>query len=335
MLRGLKFILYSSLFKDETLGIEQVFKIENSEFSALLYVPQKEEKGLIVSLSGFSVNGFRDKRIAVINNTFKRLGYRVITPQLKTIDKLLIHPKAIDELKDVLTFLLSDPNLNPKGFRLAIFAPSFTAGIAALALAEMPKNTAYSFCFLGGFTDFETTIQFAMSNPNQADDYGMHILLKNFLRYEVGENEELEKLVQTAIEDNGFRRKVPQLKDVLSSVNQENKQLYLKLISDANYRRKLILSALRKIPDFERWKSRLDLAQHAHKISCKVSIIHGAGDEVIPPSQSVLFHSILKQTNAEVRLELTHLLDHGDVKISYRIVSQVIKLARAFEFFLP
>ena len=34
-----------------------------------------------------------------------------------------------------------------------------------------------------GQADFETTIEFALTNEKNEDDYGMHILMKNFLKY--------------------------------------------------------------------------------------------------------------------------------------------------------
>ncbi len=334
MLAGLRFIINTSLFKNNKIGEEHELSLSNGKIPVLLYTPSKKEKGLIISLTGFSMHGYQDKRIAVVNNTFVKLGYRVITPKIDTIDALLIHPSGIDEVKEVINKITADTLLNPNKFRPAVFAPSFTAGIAALAIAEMPVNTVSSFCLLGGFCDFETTIQFALTNEKNVDDYGMHVLMKNFLKYEVGNNPALEALIHTALEDNGLKRQVPLLPNLLAQTDAATVELYKKLRFNTEYRSEVIMRAWTKIPDFAIWKDRLDLSKHAHKISCPVTIIHGKDDNVIPSSESKLLYSLLKNKNPNIHLEVSNLLDHGDMKVGVKIFSEVTNLAKAFNCFM-
>ena len=331
---GLSFIVNTSLLKNYSKGEERELSLSSSKTPLLLYTPTKKEKGLIISLTGFSTSGYQDKRIAVVNNAFVKLGYRVITPKIKTIDELLIHPSGIDEVKEVITGIASNPLLNPNSFRPAVFAPSFTAGIAALAIAEMPAKSVSSLCLIGSFCDFETTIQFALTNEKNVDDYGMHILMKNFLKYEVGNNPRLEKLVQTALEDNGMKRKVPLLPSLLEQTDSATVDLYKKLRFNTEFRRDLIMQAWTKIPDFAIWKNRLDLSKHANKITCPLTIIHGKEDVVIPSSESILLNSLLKDKNPKVHLELSNLLDHGDLKVGFNIFSEINNLAKAFNYFI-
>lgn len=331
---GLQFILYTAVFKKDSLGEEVLLQGPRGPIPVLVYPSKKKEKGLIITLTGFAIQGYRDKRIAAMNHAFARMGYRVITPKMSTIDALHIHPNAIDELKNAILTIANHPEMNPNGFVPAVFAPSFTGGIAALAIAEMPKNTVSSLCLLGAYTDFETTIQFALSNPNQTDDYGMHILFKNFLKYELGLRPDLEALIQTALEDNGLKRKQAQLPALLQKTSAETKELYFRLVQDSRYREETMLRAWKKIPDFEAWKNRLDVSLHAHQISCKVSIIHGKEDDVIPVSQSVLLYSILKAHQTDVRLEVSSLISHGDPKYGLKIIGEIVSLAKAFGYFL-
>jgi pimeloyl-ACP methyl ester carboxylesterase len=331
---GLKFIVSTSFLKNDKQGDERVLNLPNGNTPVLLYCPSKREKGLIISLTGFSMSGYQDKRIAVVNNAFAKLGYRVITPKIETIDSLMIHPSGIDEVKEVIQSIAEDPILNPNQFRPAVFAPSFTAGIAALAVAEMPENSVSSLCLLGSFCDFETTIEFALTNEKNEDDYGMHILMKNFLKYEIGNNPNLELLIHAALEDNGLKRVEPLLPKLLSETNSETVELYRKLRFDSEYRKEMIMRAWTKIPDFDRWKDRLDLSKHAHKITCPVTLIHGKDDVVIPSSESILMHSLMKNHNPKVHLELSKLIDHGDMKIGLSILRDIATLARAFGYFM-
>jgi len=331
---GLKFIVSTSFLKNDKQGDERVLNLPNGNTPVLLYCPSKREKGLIISLTGFSMSGYQDKRIAVVNNTFAKLGYRVITPKIETIDSLMIHPSGIDEVKEVIQSIAEDAILNPNQFRPAVFAPSFTAGIAALAVAEMPENSVSALCLLGSFCDFETTIEFALTNEKNEDDYGMHILMKNFLKYEIGNNPNLEGLIHAALEDNGLKRAEPLLPKLLSETNSETVELYRKLRFDSEYRKEMIMRAWTKIPDFDRWKDRLDLSKHAHKITCPVTLIHGKDDVVIPSSESILMHSLMKNHNPKVHLELSKLIDHGDMKIGLSILRDIATLARAFGYFM-
>lgn len=330
---GFQFILNTSLFKNSEFDSETEIKLPGGKTPILLFTPTKKEKGLIISFTGFSMSGYKDRRIAIVNNAFCKMGYRVITPKINTIDALMIHPKAIDEVKELIQAVINDPILNPNQYLPAVFAPSFTAGIAALAVAEMPANSVSSMCLLGSFCDFETTIQFALTNEENMDDYGMHVLMKNFLKYEIGENPEIENLVQTALEDNGLKRTIPLLPEQKAKSKPENVELYQKLVNTTSFRKEVIMRAWTKIPDFANWKNRLDVSIHARKITCPVAIIHGNGDQVIPTSQSVLLHSLIKEKNKKVNLEISNLLDHGDLKISHKILVEVTSLAKAFNFF--
>ncbi len=334
MIAGLQFIVNTSLLKNNKSGEERELTLSSGKTLLLLYKPAKKEKGLIISLTGFSMHGYQDKRIAVVNNTFAKLGYRVITPKINTIDALLIHPSGIDEVKEVINQITEDSFLNPNKFCPAVFAPSFTAGIAALAIAEMPVNSVSSFCLIGSFCDFETTIQFALTNEKNADDYGMHILMKNFLKYEVGKNPALEALIHTALADNGLKRQVPLLPNLLTQTDEATVDLYNKIKFNTEYRSEVIMRAWTKIPDFAIWKERLDLSKHAHKITCPVTIIHGKDDNVIPSAQSILLYSLLKDKNPKVHLEVSNLLDHGDMKVGFKIFSEITSLANAFNYFL-
>jgi pimeloyl-ACP methyl ester carboxylesterase len=333
-LAGLRFIINTSLLKNNSKGEKLELSLSSGKTPLLLYSPIGKEKGLILSLTGFSISGYEDKRIAVVNNAFAKLGYRVITPKINTIDALLIHPSGIDEVKEIISRVTSDPLLNPNKFLPAVFAPSFTAGIAALAIAEMPAKSVSSLCLIGSFCDFETTIQFALTNEKNVDDYGMHILMKNFLKFEVGNNPRLEELVQTALEDNGLKRQVPLLPSLLAKTDLATVDLYNKLRYNTEFRSELIMRAWTKIPDFAIWKNRLDLSKHANEITCPVTIIHGKDDNVIPSSESIFLYSLLKNNNPKIHLEVSNLLDHGDMKVGFEIFSEIANLAKAFNFFM-
>lgn len=333
-LRGLRFIVYTTILKNSKAGWAYNLPLPNKEIPLLLYPPKGKEKGLIITFTGFSVNGYQDRRMMVVSNAFSKLGYRVITPRINTIDELQIHPQAIDEIKECIQALAVNINFNPEQSRPAVFAPSFTAGISGLAIAQLPPNTVSSLCMLGSFCDFESTLEFAIANKDNADDYGMHILMKNFVKYELAGYSGLEQLIQTAIEDNGMNRPKPLLPEMLAQVPPETAALYKRLKQDAAYRKQMILDAWRNSADFVQWKNQLDLSLHAHAISCPVSVIHAQYDQVIPAEQSGRLSGLLNKNNKHVNLEISTLLDHGAVKLSFALLSKVLRLAGAMGYFM-
>ena len=332
--QGLKLIFHTSVSKNSQLGIEHELALAGKKIPCLVHIPQSAEKGLIISFTGFSMSGYKDNRIAILNNAFAKLGYRVMTPKIESIDSLEINPEAIVDISQVIGKISADETLNPNKFRPAVLAPSFTAGMVSLAIAEMPHHSVSSLCLIGTFCDFESTIEFALTNEENTDDYGMHILMKNFLHHEIGRNESMEKIIQTALEDNGLKRKSPLLPIVLSATETDVLDFYHQLRYNTEFRRKTIMGSWQKIPNFERWKYSLDLSKHAHKITCPITLIHGKSDVVIPSTESVLLHSLLVHHNPNIHLELSELLDHGDLKVGFGIFKSVGNLAKAFGNFL-
>ncbi len=332
--QGFNLILRTSILKNSRLGHKRELKLSMRNIPCLLHVPPKKERGIIISFTGFSMSGYKDSRIAILNNAFAKMGYRVITPKIASIDALEIDPDTLDEIAEVIDSVSGDENLNPNMFRPAVFAPSFTAGMMSLAIAQMPHQSVSSMCLIGTFCDFENTIEFALTNEENTDDYGMHVLMKNFLHYEIGVNENMKKLIQTALEDNGLKRKSPWLPNLLKTTDHETVELYHNLRHDTEFRRKMIMGSWLKIPDFHAWRDRLDLSKHAHKITCPITMIHGKSDVVIPSSESILLYSLLKEHNPNIHLELSELLDHGDLKVGLGIFKSVRNLARAFGYFL-
>lgn len=335
LLNGFSFVIRTGLAKNPKAGAAYELKLpDDSTIPCRVYHPQKSLKGLIVSLTGFSVKGYEDNRIAVVNNAFAALGFMVITPQIKTIDALHIHPEAVGEVEVAIKAIKSDTTLNPMGLKPALFAPSFTAGIAAIAATKLPADTLSAMCLLGAYCEFETTILFALANVANEDDYGMHILLKNFMKYSIGHQPGMETLVQTALEDNGLKRTKPHLPEMLKDAKPDDAAQYLTFINEAKSRKEMLEQAFASIPDFENWRHSLDLSKHAHEIKCPVVIIHGKDDIVIPAEQSKMLFAILEKENPKNKLVVSSLLSHGDPKLTLEIFKEVVVLSRAFGSFI-
>jgi len=63
------------------------------------------------------------------------------------------------------------------------------------------------------------------------------------------------------------------------------------------------------------------------------SLIHGAGDRVIPFDESIKVYNRLVLRGKKLRLLITPLISHGDVRLSVSMLVDVLKLISAFAFF--
>lgn len=331
---GMQFIYYSSLKKNDSAGDEKKVKLASSTIPILYYAVPDKPLGIIITFTGFSVNGYQDKRMIVVSRAFQKLGYIVISPQIKKIDQLLIDPQSVTEIEELITHIAQDAKLNPALMKPAVFAPSYTAGMCALAIANMPTQVVSSLCLLGTYCSIEQSMNFVLSANAKVDDYGMHILMKNFLSYAIDKDLDLSLIIQAAIEDNGFKRPIPALPRVLMQANPAAAELYKKLITDAQFRTETLLKAWHNLPDAKHWKEQLDVASHASKLLLPITIIHGKDDIVIASSESLSLYELLKAKNKNVSLTLTSLLDHGDLKIGWNFIKEVINLSKAISHFL-
>jgi hypothetical protein len=331
---GLQFIYYSSIKKNTDAGDEKKLKLASATIPILYYEAAKEPLGIIITFTGFSVNGYKDKRMIAVSRAFQKLGYTVISPQIKKIDQLLIDPNSVLEIQEVISAIAKDEKLNPRRLKPAVFAPSYTAGMCALAIANLPHQIVSSLCLLGTYCSIEKSMKFVLSSTSEVDDYGMHILMKNFLSYAIDKQVDLSVIIQTAIEDNGFKRPIPALPRVMLQANPAATSLYKQLIQDPSLRTNLLLQAWNNMPDASRWKEQLDVASHASKLALPITIIHGKEDNVIASSESVSLYHLLKEKNKHLLLNLTSLLDHGDLKIGWNLMKEVFNLSKSINHFL-
>lgn len=296
-----------------------------------VYEPFKVPQGLIVCVNGFSVYGDEDPRIHNICRAMATAGYRVVQPTFRDLNDLNITTDSIYDLAACLRALADDNGLSPDG-RVGLFAPSFTAGLGLLACADSIVNDRISsICAIGTFANIDSSVEFLMTGED-IDDYGRLVLMRNFVELSVGPNPELIQALDLAIQDNGFKRPVPELPSFIKKMNPENRALFEKLQGSAEFRQIIYREILRT----DRCKEiyhKMNVVKVLDGIKAPVTLIHGASDDVIHPDESVSLHKALKEKSKPSHLLLTPLLTHGDIKVGVGVVGQAMRLIQAFQFF--
>ncbi len=287
--------------------------------------------GLIAVVNGFSVKGDEDERIHNICRAAASAGFRVVQPSIQELNELRINSDSVEEFALCLKAIAEDPKLGIDG-RVALFAPSFTAGLGLNACAH-PKaqKLVSSICAVGTFARINSSVEFLLKEE-EIDDYGRLILMKNFIELVIGPNPEIINALQVDIEDNGFKRKNLEFPDTFEKLSPENKSLYLKMKNDADFRFE-IYNEISKHEVCQDIYSKMDVMEKAGELKAPITLIHGAADDVIPPSESEELHNEIIKSGGISELLLTPLLSHGDIQVNFGIINNSIKLAQAFQFF--
>lgn len=300
----------------------------------LVYEPPEYCGRTLITFSGFSVHGYRDARIAAVSRAFARQGFRVITPYVSDIDRLLIHPSTIDKFAALIQAIHADQTLNPAEHPIGIFAASYSGGIAMLAASRADTAPCVdAICLLGAFTHFRNVLQFIIEEQD-IDAYARYILLCNFLQQSTFYNDEIIELLNVAIQDNGFKKKKPALPAFLQSASTKTVNFFMQLMEDTSFRSELSYKAFEEINQRERWNDHFDLENKLDYVDFSVSLIHGQFDRVIPSNESVYLHESLQQLGKNSHLILTKLLDHGDLSLTKDFWQETSKLASGFGFFI-
>ncbi len=288
-------------------------------------------RGTILAIHGMSVTGNRDERLLRICRAMASLGYIVIVPAYGDIEKFIINGKTVNDVSSTIRAVVGSSRLCPTG-RIGIFAPSFSAGICLIA-ASLPATSdlVSALCAVGTFSRVDTAIEYLLGEQEN-DDYGRMIILKNFIHHSIKDSRRLRRAFEIAIRDNGFRRSDPELPAYAKQLSGRERVIIERLRNDPKYRMRH-WKRIERIPEARRILDSLSVVSRLNKLKAAVTLIHGAEDKVIPPSESVLLHEELKRRRVVSRLLLTPLITHGDSRLSLSMLSAVGELVSAFAFF--
>lgn len=296
--------------------------------------PRRDTGQAIVVINGFGIRGHRDPRILDVARTFATLGMTALIPAIAHLNRLEIHPDTITDIRRVLLTVTAHTDLCPSG-RTALFVPSYTAGMALNACCHPSLAGRISAIMsVGTFAGIQRSLSFVLEQDD-IDDYGRNILMKNFIHHALGRNEELDLILQVALEDNGYKRPPGEreLPAVLDAVSPETRALWDRLDGDAAYRSEVLRTATTNMPHAEAWFALFDLDERIRDLVAPVLLLHGALDDVIPPGESERLHDELRAAGRPSHFLATRLLDHGDIQMGPTILGDAWRLFRAMRFF--
>jgi len=294
------------------------------------YLSQKRS---IVIFSGFSVEGYKDSRIVSLSKSIASIGFNVFVVAIPDIENLQISANTIEDMINSINYIASRKKFNRKG-KVGVLAPSFSAGMALNACADKRlKNAVSAICAIGSFASIEDSIAFVMQK-NDVDDYGRNIIFKNILPHiNVANKEKLQSLIQTAIEDNGFKRNEELLPQLLQNSEKQILKVWQDYNENAIFRMELYQEAQTNFPTIKNWSKHFNVVDNIKQVKAKVFLLHGKTDNVISPEESKKLHYIRQENQLQSKLCISNVLDHGDTSISIKNVIEIYELSQFFSQF--
>ena len=332
----LMWTLHRNLLAEQNSAQLHTLKIGRTHYRYALYGPHVRCKGTIAVVHGMSPKGIDDPRIVVLSQALSQAGYRVVVPEIHAIKALQIDARQVQCLAEVLHAIACTPALSPSG-KISVLAPSFSGGlsIAAAARPELREQVT-AICAIGAFTHVDSVMNYLLTNQN-ADQYGMYIVLKKILPLVSTHTAVLEKALDAAIADNlgadetQLNAQAASLQSYLATLTDHDRQAVQQILDNADYRLQLFELSRKAMAEEIR---QLDIASQIDDLHARVFLLHGQEDKVIPSSQSRLLHRKLKQHRKDVNLVISPFISHGDTRFSLMRLYDVVRLVNGFAFFL-
>ncbi|MDF3820413.1 alpha/beta hydrolase [Leptospira sp. 96542] len=276
---------------------------------------------------GMSVMGIDDPRIIDLSINFAHCNFSVILPELNEVKGLLIDPKTISHIQNLIFEIPTVKHLY-NGEQFGYLSASFSGGMGLIAASRnTARSNLKSMMLIGSYCDFNDTVKFVFQNYDK-DTYGVLVVLYNmFRRLSPDLNNELEHVFYEAALDNGLRRPEPLAPKLLAKTSKNAQNFFKEFESSESFRKKLgddILGVVGDLP------TQLSPFYQIKSLKSPVSLLHGADDPVISPLESGKLAQIFEMLDITYTFRTSTALTHGD---SLPLHSQIFGVPALLETF--
>jgi acetyl esterase/lipase len=280
--------------------------------SARVYGPPAKSARLSIVLGhGIHHLGINEPRLVRFARHLASLGCHVLTPELRDLSEYDVTSQGIDVLSASVRYLSEE-----SGEQVGLIGFSFAGGLALVAAQERKVSSDLLYvASIGGYQDLSRTLRFLATNQvegpegmgqRRAHEYGLLVLLKgNLEALELGDDREL---VQSALS--------AWLKE-----DRKTAREYAKQMSGAQAQEIFALLEAQRLTDLapkllgiiaSRGEplAALSPAGRLSQIHTRVLLLHGSGDTVVPPEETLFAERELEESKQAGRALVTPLLEH-------------------------
>ncbi len=293
--------------------------------------------GSYVVAHGMCLDGLRDARIDRLARALASAGFVVAVPTLRDFSRLRVTPSALDDLRNGLAALrLSEP---VHGQRVGVFSASF-GSLPAIQLAAAEGDSISGLIVFGGCANFTRSARFALG---VRDEETAHVpvdktcgpaIASNMLAALKPARADVEPLLDAWLSytRNAWKLSDPSEEALAALVGLHAEglspraaKLFRKGCGVTQAHRDWLLDTMGPT-QFEH----LSLEPWLARVRCPVHIMHGAGDNVIPVSETSALRGALS-AQARARVHVTGMFAHSaSVKAPLGTVSRLWREGATF-----
>lgn len=279
---------------------------------AYLYGPRPNQARLSVVLGhGIHYMGIDEPRLIRFARHLSDRGVRVLTPELSDLADYRISETGVEVLRRSVAYLAQD------GEPVGLIGFSFAGGLALLA-AEDPATARHLeyVASIGGYHDLGRTLRFLATDhvegpdgsfERDAHEYGLLVLLYGHVR-QLGFGADEKPL--TRVLGAWLREDRPTARKAAEDLTTERGRHVYQLLEEG----KLTQLSEQVLPILEQRSdelARLSPRGRLSRIRAPLLFLHGAGDTVVPPEETLWADRELREGSSRDHLALaTPLLDH-------------------------
>lgn len=325
--------------KKQTAGTyskkEVVIDTARQPIHAYVYLPVRSPRRTLLAIHGIHYDGYNEGRLRTFSEKMAQLGIALVTPDIEDLKNYRITTRALDDMEDVALWTLQQKELVPERSdgKIGLMGFSFSGGLSMSvgARASLRNRTAFIFSF-GGHGDIDRTMEYLVTGNlpeggyQEPHIYAVAVVLSRYV----------DRLVKA--------EELPLMRECLFDYLHEREQLVLakKGPLSPEAQKLLMLCVQRKSKELGEIlisyvrSSPCDPALSPTRFTpppCRIFLLHGAIDAVIPPSESKRLYDWAAQgTSAE--LLISKMIVHVEWNLNYRNWREVWDLATFLTKFL-
>jgi dienelactone hydrolase len=291
---------------------------------ARLYEPVAPVYRCVVLGHGVHHLGIDEPRLIHFARALASVGVEVLTPELRDLADYRITRAGADVLGAAARYLA---RRCPRQNGVGLVGFSFAGGLSLLAAADPSTHGSLAYvASVGGYHDLERVLRFLVTGTVEAPtgmlkrtphEYGLVVLLYGYLDHFVP-NVDLpvaRRAVRAWLEEDRARAWT----EASHSTTLETEQLFVRLSSGRIGELSGEIGEL--LRDHAVELDRLSPRGHLRKISVPVYLLHGTGDSVIPPEETLW---AARELGAHPHLAVvTPLIEHVEISGKPRLRDQL------------
>jgi dienelactone hydrolase len=260
-------------------------------FRARIYRPRDgaPRRGVLLT-HGVHYMGIDEPRLIPFAQHLARSGLVVMTPELAALADYRVHPSSVAEIREAARYLARQPYVQPGG--VSVLGLSFAGGLALLAASDPGMHDAIArVAALGGHHDLYRVSRFLATDELEtptgvrrmrAHDYGLVVFVYAHAEHFVAPDQvplfrDALRHILHVDRDAAARAAAhlsPAARAVFDRINRNDKPA-------------LAPAVLRTLPGARAEMAALSPAGHAEGLrGVEVFLLHGAGDDVMPPTEA-------------------------------------------------